>query len=122
MKVYLAHSTSFDFQTELYKTIEDSDLYNKLSFIFPHKLGEEVGHSKQTISECDLLIAEVSYPSTGMGIELGWAESFKVPVLAVCQNEKRPSSSIRCVTDVILFYDKNNLADVIKTWLEKSKK
>jgi len=37
MKIYLAHSTSFDFKNEFYKPLENSQLNLKHDFILPHK-------------------------------------------------------------------------------------
>lgn len=39
--------------------------------------------TKDIIKTCDLMIAEVSLPATGLGIELGWAKAFKVPILCM---------------------------------------
>ena len=76
MKIYISHSTGFDYQKELYEPIKNSELYNSHEIIFPHDKSSEVSNSKEVIKGCDMVIAEVSYPSTGMGIELGWADGF----------------------------------------------
>lgn len=71
MKIFVAHSSMFDFINKLYIPLWGSRL-NTLHDIF---LPQENGHeevTKELIKSCDLVIAEVSMPSTGAGIELGW--------------------------------------------------
>ncbi len=72
MKIYIAHSRNFDFQNELYKPIRQSPLNNEHSFVLPHENSDEPFNSKEYLEDkADLLIAEVSDPATGLGIELG---------------------------------------------------
>ena len=46
MKIYIAHSQSFDFKTELYIPIKNSPLSKEYSFVFPHELMDERFNSK----------------------------------------------------------------------------
>jgi nucleoside 2-deoxyribosyltransferase len=46
------------------------------------------------IRECDLLIAEVSVPSHGVGYEIGFALGVGKPVLALHQNGRKVSKMI----------------------------
>lgn len=72
MKIYVAHSRAFDFEKELYVPLRTSSLATQHEFIFPH---ERAGfNSKDAIKNADMILAEVSYPSLGEGIELGWAD------------------------------------------------
>lgn len=105
MKIYVGHSTNFDYQNELYAPLKSSRLWDKHEFVLPHDKTTEPFHSKKMIESCNLLIAEVSFPSTGLGIELGWAEVANVPVIAICREGCKPSSSIHVITDKILFYE-----------------
>ena len=41
----------------------------------------ESATSKEVIRTSDLVIADISYPSTGVGIELGWADCFNIRVI-----------------------------------------
>jgi hypothetical protein len=74
MKIYVSHSTSFDFKEELYKPIRSSDLNSIHEIILPHEDSNEQFKTLDLFKSggCKLIIAEVSYPSTGQGIELGW--------------------------------------------------
>ena len=60
--------------------------------------------SKPIIASTDLFIAEVSYPSTGMGIEMGWAVAHHVPILALYKVDTKPSASIKIVTNNLVPY------------------
>jgi hypothetical protein len=64
----------FDYQTLLYLPLRSLALPN-IAFIFPHETSALPEHSQQIILAADAVLAEVSYPSTGMGIELGWADA-----------------------------------------------
>lgn len=106
MKIYIAHSSAFDYQKELYNPILRSDLVDNHHIIFPHiDSSAPIFDSKPIIRDSDFFIAEVSYPSTGMGIEMGWAIAHDVPVLALHRYDIKPSSSIKMVTDDLLTYD-----------------
>lgn len=108
MKVFVSHATSFNFKDELYKPIKNSALFSKHKFLFPHDT-DEVFSTKDTIQNiCDVVLAEVSFPSTGQGIELGWAEDKKKKVICVYKSGTKPSGSLKIITDTILEYSNTN--------------
>jgi len=118
MKIYVMHATAFDFINELYKPLQTSELSRIHSLIFPHIASSPID-SKSIIKESDLVLAEVSYPSTGMGIELGWADIFSKPILCVHRSNVRPSSALNFVTTNFLAYDSPAaLAEKVGAWLE----
>jgi hypothetical protein len=81
-KIYLAHSTGFDYKKELYKPIRGSQLNKENKILLPHEKSIEPFNSKELFQkETNLIIAEISYPSTGT--ELGWADSFGIPVICI---------------------------------------
>ena len=104
MKIYVTHSTAFDFKKELYEPIRNSELNKKNQIALPHETSTELFNSKEYMKSCNLIIAEVSYPSTGQGIELGWANLYNVPILAFYKSGSKPSGSIKAVTNTILEY------------------
>ncbi|PIT93070.1 MAG: hypothetical protein COU06_01925 [Candidatus Harrisonbacteria bacterium CG10_big_fil_rev_8_21_14_0_10_38_8] len=120
MKIYIAHSRSFDFQKELYEPIKNSSLAHEHSFIFPHSESSELFNSKELFQGgCDLVIAEVSYPAIGLGIELGWADMLKIPVVCIYKKDSKISGSLKAVTDTFLEYSDSEdliakVAQVIK--------
>ena len=105
MKIYVAHASSFDYINELYKPIEKSDLNNKYQFTFPHQLSEEPFDSKTFLTQkADLVLAEVSYPSTGLGIELGWASLLDLPIICLFKTGKIVSNSLKVVCNEFISY------------------
>ena len=82
MKIYIAHSREFDYQTELYTPIREDTNLPQDDIILPHEPSHDPKHSRDFYRKLDLMIAEVSYPATGL----------------------RPSGSIYAVTDHVLTY------------------
>ncbi len=71
---------------------------------FPHEAQEEVQLTKDAIASCNLVLVEVSIPSTGSGIELGWANAADKPIIAFHQGGSEPSPAIKFVTKEIHIY------------------
>lgn len=107
MRIYIAHSASFDFVKQLYQPIKQSAMWRRLEIILPHDHGNDF-HSREAIKTCDLLIAEVSFPSTGEGIELGWADADGVPIAAIYRAGAKYSGSIKNLTDRLEPYSSAN--------------
>ena len=105
MKIYVAHSKSFDFQEQLYKPIRQSSLNNKHIFVLPHEKSDEPFNSKKYLkNECDLLIAEVSGPAIGLGIELGWANVYGIPIVCIYKKGSKISGSLKVVSKNFVEY------------------
>jgi len=97
MKIFVAHSRNFDFQNELYEPLRQSELNKTHTLFFPHE-GSAETKTKDIIKNSDIVIAETSYPATGMGIELGWADAFDIPIYAFYKEGSVPSRSAQFVT------------------------
>ena len=104
MKIYISHSTKFDFKNELYKPLRDSELNNKHEIILPHENEAEV-LTKDIIRDCDVVVAEVSGTSFEQGLELGWANGAYVTITCFYKPSSQVSSSLKYVTDNIFEYD-----------------
>lgn len=113
MRIYFAHSNKFDFKKDFYVPVKESESLKDHELIFPHAKDEWV-NSREIIKNCDLLVAEVSYPGTGLGIELGWASAFGKKIICVYQRGVNISQSLMAVTDNFFIYNKSNLAEIIK--------
>ena len=99
MKIFVSHSRRFDFEGELYKPLRESVLFMKHQFLFPHQTGDSVNTKQLIQNECDLVLAEVSYPSTGQGIELGWADDANKKIICIYKKGTEFSKSLKEVTD-----------------------
>lgn len=112
MKIYLSHSTNFNFQEDLYKFIKKENFYK--NFILPHEKGSKQYPAKKLFSlkKCDLVLAEISHPSTGQGIELGWANINKIPIICIYKKGTNYSKSLSVITKKFIEYNSGD--DLIK--------
>lgn len=66
------------------------------------------------------MVAEVSYPSTGLGIELGWANNSNRDILCFSHQYATPSSSLKYVSQHFLTYsDPEDLIHQLATWIQE---
>jgi hypothetical protein len=100
-KIYVAHSTEFDFKKELYAPLSNLVEYE---FVFPHSSGMVPNNSKKKMKTYDLILAEVSLPSHGVGIELGWADAFGIPILCLYKKGVKISSALKVISNNFLEY------------------
>ncbi len=122
MKIFVAHSSSFDFKTKLYAPLRSSVLNTEHEILLPQE-GEIEEITRDMIENSDVLIAEVSSPSLGAGIEMGWADSFHHPVIAVYEKGTTPSFSIdNVVTDRIEYDGAEDMISKLTAALDKIKK
>lgn len=119
MKIYVSHSGGFDYKNELYAPLKTSGL--DAEFIFPHENSSNSFNSKELFEKhlCDLVLAEVSLPATGQGIELGWADMFKIPILCVYKQNSKIAGSLKIITqDFIEYSDSTDLINKLTTFLK----
>jgi len=112
MKIYVCHSTKFDFKKELYEPIRKLSLNTEYEFIFPHEKTNQTFDSKNIIPSCDLIISEISYPSTSMGIELGWANKEGIKIVFIYKKGATVSKSLKAVSNEFIEYD--STGDMLK--------
>lgn len=103
MKIFVSHTKDSDYVHELYRPLRDSNLNNEHDFFLPHEGGRGV-KTKHEIQASDLVLAEVSYPATGSGIEIGWADAANVPLLCVYKEGSKVSGSLKYLTDNFIEY------------------
>jgi hypothetical protein len=98
MIIYISHSSSFNFKDELYKPLKESGIDRE--FIFPHDKTSEQYPTKELLEskKCDLVIAEVSFPSTGQGIELGWANDNNISIICIYKKGSTYSKALNPVS------------------------
>ncbi len=98
MKIYVSHSTNFDYKKDLYKPL--TNLIPKSDLILPHEKSHRPTFTKDIIAhkKCNFILAEVSYPSTGQGIELGWASLVDIPIVCIHKEKAIMSTSLQLIT------------------------
>ena len=106
MNIYISHSSKYDYISNIYNPIKQSKLAQSNTFFLPHE--NKVIKTKDIISNCDLVIAEVSLPTTGQGIELGWADYANKPILCIYRKGVEVSSSLKFITNHFIEYDDVN--------------
>lgn len=114
MKIYISHSKILNFKEELYKPLKMNEIYQEHEFILPHDVHEKATDfvTRDIIKHIDLFIAEVSYPSTGQGIELGWADSCGCPIVCLHKKGVGLSDSLQVVCKKFLEYE--DVSDMIE--------
>ena len=120
MNIYIAHSKNFNFENELYNPLRDSNLNEKHELVFPHEKSDEPYPSKEYLkSICELVIAEVSQKSLGVGIELGWANAYGVPIIAIHKTGSELAASLKgVVKDFVEYTDNDDLISKLERVIE----
>lgn len=122
MKIYFAHSTAFDFRKEFYEPIRDDTNLPQNELILPHEDINHVNNSRDFYHTLDLVIAEVSYPSTGLGIELGWAKDDSTPVFCLYHRGGVFSGSLYAVSNQFFEYaNQEEMLSIIERIVNEAK-
>jgi hypothetical protein len=120
MNIYISHSSNYDYENDIYKPIKESDLAGVHHFFLPHEPENIDIDAKDQLKQTDVLVAEVSLPATGQGIELGQANAAGVPILCFFKTGSKPSRSLRFVTDKVIEYtDQQDLLAKLGTELQQ---
>ena len=108
MKIYVSHASNYDYATQLYKPLKK--LLAEYELFLPHEGDNVMQKAADILPGCDLLLAEVSHPSTGQGIELGIAHMLKTPIICIYKKDAKPSGSLHYITDQI--YEYSDLTEI----------
>ncbi len=81
-----------------------------LKLFLPYEGREKPIDSRQAIKKSDILLAEVSTPGTGIGVEVGWADAFSKEIVFLAREGTDPSGSLKLVSNNWIFY--NDLEDL----------
>ncbi len=105
-KIYVSHAKGWDFRNGLYRPLRESVLNEKHEIILPHEHSDKLFSSKEFFkNSCDVLLVEGSRPKLGVGIEVGWANAFDVPIISLYQKGFKQSTSLNSMSRVILEYE-----------------
>lgn len=139
MKIYFCGSVQGGRQdAELYTTIID-ELKSNYGQVLTEYVGSltapqdemNLGHKAthqlclNKLTECDVLVAEVTQPSLGVGYEIGRAVAMNKKILCLF----RPTSGkkLSCMIDglddeqnvVVIYYEEKDLKDILKSYFQK---
>lgn len=103
-KIYLAHSSKYDFQSELYQPIKQSALMDDYDFVFLLDTPDFLPNTKELIKSYDAVVAEIGYPTTGAGIEIGWADAFGIPLIFIHKDDFKPAAYYYDMGENIISY------------------
>lgn len=104
MKIIVTHASSFDYEKEFYEPLRNAVEGTSHELIFPHIWHAQNKSTKEFLNGADLVIGEVSYPSTGQGIEFGWADMLNVPILFLRKQGAKSSSTLKYLKGDFLEY------------------
>ena len=118
-QIYVGHSRDPKYQYRLTLYAPLKALLQVHQVYFPHEQdGPPSINSEELLPKCQLMIAEVSYPSTGLGLELAWARTAKILVLCIHLTDCPPSSSVTSLFPHLLAYaDEADLCEKIAQWI-----
>lgn len=120
MKIYIAHSKKLDYKENLYKPIRNALDLQKYQIILPHEKTSDSSNPRNFYKDLSVMIAEVSAPATGMGIELGWAYDDGVPIYCIYQKNSKVSGSLKCLTSHFIEYtSEEDLLEIIKNIIKE---
>jgi hypothetical protein len=112
ISIYVGNVTEFESQGELYKAIRNSALNEKFRIVLCHDEVSKTIKSKEFLKVCEYMIAEVSHPTTGLGIELGWADLYGVKIICIYKTGSKISSSLKIITNNFIEY--SNFEELIE--------
>jgi len=100
----------------LRKHFEIGDFYGFIPTADPKIIFE---HDINQVQNCDMVIAECSYPSTGMGIEIGTALALNKPVIAIAKNDLEVSAMITGNSKIplIRYHDTQEILEALKVYI-----
>ncbi len=104
MKIYIGHSSDIDYVNKIYKPIKEDIELSRYDIVFPHEK-VDTNNSRKYYDDFDLVICEVSKPSTGLGIEMGFFFDSNIPIYCLYEKGMEYSKSIKVISDVIIEYD-----------------
>lgn len=119
MLLYFAHSPDYDYKAELYGPLMDAPL-GEHELILPLDEAAQPLDQKSAIKAADIIFAEVSHSSTDLGLQIGWATTTFMPIVALHRVDVIPEACLRNTCQYLLPYkDKADLAVQVKNFLDR---
>lgn len=117
--IYISHSSNMDYEKELYEPLLKSNISKKFKLILPHSIEYKDIDTKNILINSNYLVAEVSYPGTGIGLELGRAECHNIPIICFIKKGKKCSSSVKRNFKIIEYNEEKDLVNKLEKILQE---
>ncbi|MEG2310667.1 MAG: hypothetical protein RSB76_01610 [Clostridia bacterium] len=104
LDIYISHSKKMDYKNKLYNPLLKSKIGKENNLILPRTPQYNNIDTKDVLANSDVLIAEVTIPGTGVGIEIGRAQCCNVKILCLLKKGEKCSTSVRRVCENIIEY------------------
>lgn len=116
MKIQLWHSRDSNFREELYTPLQEN--FSQIEWIFPHIDDGKPMKSEESLKEVDIFLADVSYPATGLWIELGFAYLYKKRIICMSRSWVKISGSLKYICSEFIEYNsEKDMVDKLKNIL-----
>lgn len=109
-QIYFTHARTakpwdhtWTYSNDLYTPIKKSELFGNYDFQLPHEHGDDY-NSREAIRRSRALVADVTYPDLGVGIEIGWAQSMDKPIIIVHEEGRSPLPFVKYASSKIYSY------------------
>ena len=119
MRIYVAHPTDMDYEGEIYRPLRSDSFFSKHDLILPHEGTSKITNIRDDYKNVDIVIAECSKPSTGVGIELGWFYDEEKPIYCFYKTGAKPSRAVIAIArEVVEYSNSNDLINRIRNIIE----
>jgi len=92
----------------------------EFDMILPHEDSEELFDIRSAIetSQIDFVIADITYPSTGQGVELTWINAAGIPIECLYLEGSQVSHTLKLLTNKFFDYEtEEDMIDMMKVIL-----
>lgn len=121
MLIQFWHSSSYDYQKELYIPIKESIIFKQNKIILPHDNEWEFVNSKDSLKKVDIFFSEVSYPSIWLWIELWFANIYWVKIVCFYKKWIKVTGSLSVVcNDFFEYSNSNDMIEKINKYINSS--
>ena len=100
LNIYFMHSEKFDYNNLLYKKVLSSSVCLNHNLILPMAKEFQESYRKDLLNKADIVVAEVSNPSFGLGLELKWLLKEEKPKLFLSLNNEIPKKYQKYVSNI----------------------
>jgi hypothetical protein len=119
LNIYFVHSTKFDYNNLIYKKILSSSICLAHNLMLPMTKEYQNIYAKELMAKADIIIAEVSNPSFGLGLELKWLSKVNKPKLFLSLENTIPSKYQKLVPS-IKTTDENTYLQAIEDFIKEN--